>query len=79
MHEDLKKRVERLEEEKAPPITPEGQAIIDLLNEYKGLWEHPENYPPEDPAETERWLKEYLASDEVKAISKEKMEAQRNR
>jgi hypothetical protein len=62
MHEGLKKRLEKLEEEKAPLITPEAKEIIDLLNRGEEFLEHPERYPPEDPEETERMLKEVLAS-----------------
>jgi hypothetical protein len=62
MHETLKKRVEKLEEEAVPIVTPEAKEIMDLLERGREFIEHPERFPPEDPEETEAMLKEVLAS-----------------
>ena len=72
MVEALKKRLVKLEEEKAPPITPEGQEIIDLLNRGEEFFEHPERFPPEDPEETRCMLKDLLESDEARALQEKK-------
>jgi hypothetical protein len=72
MAEALKKRIEKLEEEKAPLITPEAKEIIDLLHRDEEFFTHPERFPPEDPEETERMLKDFLESDEARALQEKK-------
>ena len=75
MVEALKKRLVKLEEERAPTITPEGQEIIDLLHRGEEFIEHPERFPPEDPEETERMLADFLQSPEARVAYVRKMEA----
>jgi len=75
MVEALKKRLEKLEEERIPIVTPEAKEIIDLLHRGEEFFIHPERFPPEDPEETRRMLKDFLASDEARALSEKKMEA----
>ena len=75
MNEALKKRLEKLEAEAIPIITPEGQEIIDLLHVMEPYIEDPEWFPPEDPVETERMLADFLQSPEARAAIARKMEA----
>lgn len=72
MHEALKKRLGKLEEERIPIITPQALEIIDLLRRHEEILKH---LSPEDPSETEAMLKEFLESDEARMLSKKKMEA----